>query len=71
MCGDLTTQSGVIKASKRGLRLRPEPKLVQSFFDQHYHENTENKLLLKEQQMKANTNIGFELWFSVFNVFFF
>ena len=45
MWGDLTTQLGLIKASKRGLRLRPETKLVQCFFDQHYHENKENKIL--------------------------
>ena len=45
MCGDLTTQLGLIKDSKSGLRLRPETKLVQCFFDQHYHENKENKIL--------------------------
>ena len=45
MCGDLTTQLGLIKASKRGLRLRPETQLVQCFFGQHYHENKENKIL--------------------------
>ena len=71
MCGDLTTQLGLIKASKHGLRLRPETKLVQCFFDQHYHEIKENKILWKEQQMKTNTNIGFELWYSVLNVCFF
>ena len=27
------------------------------------HENKENKILWKEQQMKTNTNIGFELWY--------
>ena len=47
MCGDLTTQLGLTKASERGLRLRPETKLVQCFFDQHYHENKENKNSLK------------------------
>ena len=40
--------------------MRPETKHVQCFFDQHYHENKENKILWKEQQM--NTNIGYELW---------
>ena len=45
MFGDLTTQLGLIKASTRGLRLRPETKQVQCFFDQHYHENKENKIL--------------------------
>ena len=40
MCGDLTTQLSI-----KGLRLRPETKLVQCFFDQHYHENKENKIL--------------------------
>ena len=29
MCGDLTTQLGLIKASTRGLRLRPETNQVQ------------------------------------------
>ena len=29
MCGDLTSQLGLIKASKRGLRLRPQTKQVQ------------------------------------------
>ena len=70
MCSDLTTQLGLIKASKRGLRLRPETKQLQCFFDEHYHENKEKKILWKEQQMKTNTNIGFELWYSVLNVFF-
>ena len=45
MCGDLTTQLGLIKDSKSGLRLRPETKLVQCFFDQHYHENKEQNSL--------------------------
>ena len=45
MCGDLTTQLGLIKAPKRGLCLRPKTKLEQCFFDQHYHENKENKIL--------------------------
>ena len=47
MCCDLTTQLpvGLIKASKRGLRLRPETEQVQCFFDQHYHINKENKIL--------------------------
>ena len=70
MCGDLTTQLGLIIASKRGLRLRPGTKLEQCFFNQHYHENKENKILWKEQQMKTNTNIDFELWYSVLNMFF-
>ena len=46
MCGDLATKLGLIKASKRGLRLRPGTKLVQCFFNQHYHEN----------KMKRTTN---------------